>query len=216
MPTPEQERDRIAGVYAGMSDGELERIARSGDELTDIAQQAFQAELARRDLDLESAKIRSATPEPAAPAPADLRAGDDEVELSQTVTLRRFRDLPQALLAKASLESAGIQAYVIDDNMVRMDWFISNALGGLRLQVHEEDVEAASEILNQPIPEVLQTDGVEEYRQPRCPKCGSLDVSYRELLKSMFTREDVVSWTCGACGNPWEGDSDGIPRATRK
>jgi hypothetical protein len=41
MTTPEQERERIAGVYSGMSDGELEKIAKSGDELSDIALQLW-------------------------------------------------------------------------------------------------------------------------------------------------------------------------------
>jgi len=43
------------------------------------------------------------------------------------VTVRQFRDLPEALLARDSLVSAGIEAELADDNMVRMDWFISNA-----------------------------------------------------------------------------------------
>jgi hypothetical protein len=49
-------------------------------------------------------------------------------------------------LAKGSLEAAGIQAYLVDDNMIRMDWFISNLLGGIKLQVRAEDAEAAVEI----------------------------------------------------------------------
>ena len=54
---------------------------------------------------------------------------------TNSVTLRQFRDLPEALLAKGSLESAGIQVYLVDDNMIRMDWFISNLLGGIKLNV---------------------------------------------------------------------------------
>jgi hypothetical protein len=49
-------------------------------------------------------------------------------------------------LAKGSLEAAGIQAYLVDDNMIRMDWFISNLLGGIKLKVRAEDAEAAVEI----------------------------------------------------------------------
>jgi hypothetical protein len=166
MNTPEQERVRIAGVYSAMSDEELAQIADSGDELSNAAHEALQAEAERRGLKLAIAPPR----------------GEDVYEFNDTVTLRQFRDLPEALLAKASLESAGIQAYLVDDNMIRMDWFISNLLGGIKLKVHPEDAEAATEILNQPIPEMLDVEGVGSVEQPRCPQCQSLDVSYEELI----------------------------------
>jgi hypothetical protein len=140
--------------------------------------------------------------------------------LNDTVTLRQFRDLPEALLAKGSLESAGIEAYLVDDNMVRMDWFISNLLGGIKLQVRPLDAEAAEEILSQPIPESLDVEGVGDYQQPTCPKCHSLDVSFQELEKSSYGFAFVgvpipfhkKAWTCHACGNEWEEES-GRPEA---
>jgi hypothetical protein len=177
MPTPEQERLRIAGVYSAMSDEELGQIADSGDELSATAQEAFQAEVARRGLKMEIAPPR----------------GEDVFEFNETVTLRQFRDLPEALLAKGSLESAGIQAYLVDDNMIRMDWFISNLLGGIKLKVRVEDAEAASEILNQPIPEMLDVEGVGNFEQPKCSRCQSLDITYEELNKK-FSYFDSVRW----------------------
>jgi hypothetical protein len=183
MPTPEQERLRMTGVYSAMSDEELRQIAESGDELSIAAQEAFQAEVAKRGLKIES-------------APPSSR---DVFELNETVTLRQFRDLPEALLAKGSLESAGIQAYLVDDNMVRLDWFISNLLGGIKLKVRAEDAEAASEILNQPIPEMLDVEGVGDFEQPKCPQCQSLDVTYLEYKRG---------WTCSACGHEWK-EQDG-------
>jgi DNA-directed RNA polymerase subunit M/transcription elongation factor TFIIS len=210
MTTPE--RDRIAAVYGGMTDEELKRIAQSGDELTEVAQEALNAEAARRSLSIVvNPLLASEVLEPDPTLVVDSSTEYDDVELNRTVTLQRFRDLPQALLAKGSLESAGLQAYVIDDNMVRMDWFISNSLGGIKLQVHPEDVEAATAILNQPIPESLEVEGVGDYEQPRCPKCHSLDVSYRERLRSLLSGRDTVAWTCATCGNEWEGPDDASP-----
>ena len=202
MPTPEQERERIASVYSAMSDEELRQIAESGDELSDSAQEALRAEAAKRGLKMEIAPPR----------------GEDVYELNHTVTLHQFRDLPEALLAKGSLESAGIQSYLVDDNMVRMDWFISNLLGGIKLKVRPEDAEAASEILNQPIPETLDVEGVGSFEQPKCPRCQSLDVSHGELNKFVSYGTAYVGipiplykkgWTCRACGNEWE-EQDGI------
>jgi len=204
MPTPEHERLRIAGVYSAMSDEELGQIAESGDELSVAAQEAFRAEVARRGLKMEIAPPR----------------GEDVFEFNETVTLRQFRDLPEALLAKGSLESAGIEAYLVDDNMIRMDWFISNLLGGIKLKVRPEDAEAAGEILNQPIPEMLDVEGVGNFEQPKCPRCQSLDVTYEELNKefSYLTAYAGVpipvykkGWTCHACGNEWEEQGAAAP-----
>lgn len=72
------------------------------------------------------------------------------------VILRRFRDLPEALLAKTILESADIECFLCDENIVRLDWFYSRAIGGMRLWVREEDASAAEELLAQ---DVLQESG---------------------------------------------------------
>jgi hypothetical protein len=204
MPTPDQERQRIAGVYSAMSDEELEQIAASGDELSDAAQEALRAEASTRGL-----KMTIAPPH-----------GEDVIEFNETVTLRQFRDLPEALLAKGSLESAGIQAYLVDDNMIRMDWFISNLLGGIKLNVRSEDAEVANEILNQPIPEMLDVEGVGDFEQPKCPQCQSFDIGFEELNKPIAYLTAYAGvpiptykkgWTCHACGNEWEEQDDAPP-----
>jgi hypothetical protein len=131
----------------------------------------------------------------------------------QLVTIRRFRDLPEALLAKGGLNSAGIECRLIDDNMVRLDWFMSNFVGGIKLQVKPEDIEAANAILDQPIPEDFEVDGVGEYSQPRCPKCQSLDTAFEELNKPIAYGSAFLNlplpihhqgWRCHTCGCEWK------------
>jgi hypothetical protein len=78
---------------------------------------------------------------------------EDELNFRELVTIRNFRDLPEALLAQGRLESSGIESFLADDNMVRMDWLISNLLGGVKLKVEEANVEIAEEILSQEISE---------------------------------------------------------------
>ena len=186
--------------YAAMSDAELEKVATYPDSLTDAARNALATELQRRNLHVN-----------AAPPP-----GYDEAEYRNLVTIRRFRDLPEALLAKGSLESAGIECQLVDDNMVRMDWFISNLLGGVKLEVRPEDVEAANEILSLPIPDALEIEGADTYEQPRCPNCGSLEVTFEELNKPVAYVSAWVglplpvhrpAWRCHACNRQWE-DTD--------
>ena len=70
-----------------------------------------------------------------------------DAEDVKLVALRRFRDLPGALVAKGLLDSAGIKCFLSDENTVRMDWLWSNALGGVRLWVREDDLSESSALL---------------------------------------------------------------------
>jgi hypothetical protein len=67
--------------------------------------------------------------------------------------IRQYLNVPEALLAKSILDSAGIQCFLGDQNIIRLDWFLSNALGGVKLLVKDEDAVAADELLNQHAPE---------------------------------------------------------------
>jgi hypothetical protein len=196
----QRERRRLAANYAGMTDGELQRLARNAESLTELAWDALEDELDRRHMDLPG----DSTPEPR-----------QEMEVRELVTVRQFRDLPEALLAKGSLESAGIECFLADDNLVRLDWFISNVIGGIKLNVRAADVENARQILDEPILEGLYVQGVGLYKQPRCPKCQSLDVNFQELdhpiaYMSAFLRVPMPvqrpAWRCHECDAEWADD----------
>lgn len=129
------------------------------------------------------------------------------------IVVRRFRDLIEAELAKGKLESAGIDAFVADENIVRMDWLYSNAIGGLRLMVKPEDADEACSILDQPIPaEITQENAELSYTQPHCPKCDSLDISFETLNRPLSYSLMYLNfpfpvskhnWKCYACGAEW-------------
>jgi hypothetical protein len=203
----QRERRRLAANYAAMTDGELLKLARNPESLTELAWDALEDELDKRHLDCVGGE------------PEDLR-GRDQLELQELVTIRQFRDLPEALLAKGSLESAGIECFLADENLVRLDWFISNFIGGIKLNVHPEDVANARKILDEPILEGLYVQGIGLYEQPRCPKCQSLDVNYQELDRpiaymSAFLRVPIPvqrpAWHCHACDAEWEDENASEP-----
>lgn len=226
MINPEQERRRLAEFYSRQMDGELEKVAGQAAELTDLAREALRAELSRRGLStapLESALAPAPVPVKTPPPPprvktpsAELPAWlDADLALRELVTLRQFRDMPEALLAKGCLESAGIESCLVDENMVRLDWFWSNLVGGIKLRVDPKDTEAANEILDQPIPEGFDVAGVGEYRQPTCPKCQSLDVTFQELNKpiayaTLYMGVPIPlrrrAWRFHFCDAEWEDD----------
>jgi len=232
MIDPERERRRLEEFYAGQFDGELQKIAKQAYELTDIAQEVLMAELARRGLEAKFAgqapivvkpAPKKPEPEPGDPPPPEppdpeIDSSDGELERRDMVVIRQFRDLPEALLAKGSLDSAGIDCKLADDNIVRMDWFWSNLMGGVKLLVDFDNADAANEILEQPIPESFEAVGTGEYQQPRCPQCGSLDVNYQEVDPAAYVTAWVINlpiplhrraWRCRVCTVEWE--EDGLP-----
>ena len=62
-------------------------------------------------------------------------------------TVARFIDLTHAQGARSALESAGVESFLRDENISSLDWGLMPALGGLRLEVREPDLERAREIL---------------------------------------------------------------------
>ena len=65
------------------------------------------------------------------------------------VTVATF-DIPvPAHMALNALQAAGIRAIMADETLVAMDWLLSNAVGGIKIQVSEEDVERAVMVLEQ-------------------------------------------------------------------
>lgn len=202
MNNPDLERKRLADLYASMSDGELESIAQDGAQLTDLARQALAEERSRRQLTF---------------AIPDDNVPDEHIAWEDLVVVRQFRDLPEALLAKGSLESAGIECFFADDNMVRMDWFISNLVGGIKLCVRPEDADAAVELLDQPIPADFDVEGVGSFQQPACPHCGAFDVSYETLHKPVAYTSAWIGvpvpvprkrWRCNSCHAEWQDEAD--------
>ena len=132
----QKERRRLAELYASLEEGELEEIAGDADSLTAVAREALRSEMSSRRMEAPGANAG------AAKAPA----GKDE---ASPVVIARYGGVPEALLAKSMLDSAGIESFLGDENLVRLDWFYSNLVGGIKLMVREEDAETARKVLEQ-------------------------------------------------------------------
>ena len=196
---PERETQRLAELYGAMEDGELEDIAAHSASLSEFAYKALNAERSRRGM----------TPLP----PIEESRTETENEAWKPVMIRRYRDLPEATLAKSVLDSAAIESFLVDDNMVRLDWFYSNLVGGIKLFVRAEDAEPATKLLDQAIPEKFEVENQEEFEQPRCPKCQSFEVSldgidkgasYATLAFGVPILIKRKGWNCRSCGHSWQ------------
>jgi hypothetical protein len=123
------------------------------------------------------------------------------------ITVATFSRPEQAHLLRMRLEAAGIRAFVQDENMVQMNWFYSNAIGGVRVQVAEEDLALAEEI--------LRDEGIACEKPPPvfCPFCASLQVE-RDQIRKKFTYLLLLFYVvlpfprhrfkCRECGKSWD------------
>jgi hypothetical protein len=200
----EKERQRLTERYFAMEDGELNKIAADWDSLSDAAREVLQAEMSRRELQMPVQLTQMA------------QVAKRQSELPMPEILRRYRDLTDALVAKSILDSAGIESFLADDNLVRMDWLYSNLIGGVKLLVRPQDTGAANELLDETVPPQFDVEGVGEYQQPKCPKCGSMDVSDHVqdryvkaagFIAGLPLRATKPGWTCKACGNHWDDEN---------
>ena len=192
----DDERARLTKQYRELSDKELINLAEEGASLTDEARKTLRVEIQRRKLDVVVEETRPAEG-PGTP---------------QLTVIRTFRDVPAALLAKGLLDSAGLENFLLDENIVRLDWLYSNLVNGVKLAVNRDDVASAEEILTQEQPERIEVPEVGEYIQPRCPVCQSFDVSFKSPLRRVVyallylglpTSFKHRAWTCNNCAHEW-------------
>jgi len=215
----EPDLEGLADRYGQMSESELMDLARKYDELAEPAQAILRAEFSRRSLE----------------PPLIEDPGIDVPEGRTLVTIRTYRDLPEAFIARSVLEDAGIECFLQDENTVRMEWLWSTVIGGARLQVAVEDEAAATEILSQPIPASFAVDSGADFEQPACPKCGSLNVEKNDrgrkiaatsamfltaffpivvALPALAAQRSMYHshvWKCSTCGCLWQYEGEPEP-----
>ncbi len=107
---------------------------------------------------------------------------------------------PQELwIIKGRLESDGIRCFVKDELTVQSNNFYSNAVGGVKLQVLQEDAETATELLkelgyvkDEPVePDLLSQI---DTKTAALPLLGNLDVVYRIVVITLLAI--VISALC--------------------
>lgn len=197
-----------------MEVGELEEIAADAKSLTRTASEALRSEMLRRGMQPPPAAKE------AAEASGSLEAFGSEREAPGPVVVGRYRGSLEVMVAKSMLDSAGIESFLVDENLVRLGLH-SALMGGIKLMVRAEDAETARKLLEGQIPEKIEVAGVGEYAQPRCPQCGSLDVGYDEIDKQGAHAAMALlgvpltithkGGTCHACGHEWDYDGGPSP-----
>lgn len=121
-------------------------------------------------------------------------------------TVATFTSVDEANLVRGRLESAGIPAFVQDEHMVQLDWMYSNAIGGVRVQTMDDQLELAREYLAADSP--VTPDG-----EPgmKCPSCGSTNTVHQDLPRRLSLLTVMIlsfplpfgrsAWKCAGCGH---------------
>ncbi|MBY0487850.1 MAG: DUF2007 domain-containing protein [Flavobacteriaceae bacterium] len=93
----------------------------------------------------------------------------------------RYQYSSEAIIYKGKLESEGIEVYIRDNNIVDSNPLYSNAVGGIKLFVKNEDVAKAQIILS----EVSQYSLDDNNQLIKCPKCNAEQVDMVTSIKDV-------------------------------
>lgn len=86
------------------------------------------------------------------------------------IIFKTFDNPVEANIVRGLLLDHDIECFLKDENIVGLNPLYSNATGGIKLMLKEEDLEKASQIIEQT---------TENYKNEfKCPKCGSLEVNF--------------------------------------
>ena len=98
------------------------------------------------------------------------------MDQSKLVTISTCWRAADAELMKSLLEEEGFQVYIADDTFVGMDWLLSNAIGGVKIQVLDSDAERAAQFIEQHGPDTLETSNTSDKSdvEVACVECGQI------------------------------------------
>jgi len=97
-------------------------------------------------------------------------------------TLAAFEYVADVQILKGRLEADGIPVFLRDENILNSDPLISNAIGGVKLQVYFSDKERATEIYNEIRDYAVDDQG--NFR--RCPNCKAQRMEIYYNRKGIF------------------------------
>lgn len=119
---------------------------------------------------------------------------------SDYIILTVFEYSTEAHLVKSKLESEGIRTMLMDEKTIDSDPLLSQAIGGVKLLVHKEDLEEAMQIYNA----VRTYEKDEEGNDMHCPSCGSHQILVaplrrRNIFFMLFPFFEKRRHICNAC-----------------
>nr|WP_299032407.1 DUF2007 domain-containing protein [uncultured Tenacibaculum sp.] len=114
--------------------------------------------------------------------------------------LALFEYSTEAQVIKAKLDSEGIQTMLMDEKTVDSDPLISQAIGGVKLLIHNTDLEKATIIYN----DIRSYQKDERGNDIHCPKCNSTktlvaDLQRKNIFFMLFPFFESRKLICNDC-----------------
>lgn len=94
--------------------------------------------------------------------------------------LNTYDNYIDANLHMMQLQEEGINCWLKDENTVTIDPLLTNAIGGIKLMVHETQKDRATDLLRTIVNKAKENRA--------CPYCGSLNVEY------IFSNRKTSNW----------------------
>jgi hypothetical protein len=104
----------------------------------------------------------------------------------QLVTVQSFDNYFNASIILTRLQSDGVECWLKDENTVTLDPMLSNAIGGIKIQVKKKD-EAR-------VIKLLRGYYIEYMLSATCPQCGSNSFSQVTKPKASNYLTAVLTW----------------------
>ncbi|WP_338646583.1 DUF2007 domain-containing protein [Flavobacterium sp. KS-LB2] len=92
-----------------------------------------------------------------------------------------FQYSSEAIIFKGKLESEGVEVFMRDNNMVDSNPLYSNAVGGVKLFVQNNDFEKATDIFSN----ISQYSLDDNEKLRKCPKCGAEQIDMVTSIKDL-------------------------------
>lgn len=128
--------------------------------------------------------------------------------MSELVRFKFYETALQANRDKQILAESGINSFIANEQLIQSDWLLSQAVGGIQLQVFEEDLEKAKKVLQDyKNNEEFSLEVEHTIENPDfdfvCPKCGSNHIYRDDSATSFFGVSILTShkFVCYYCGN---------------
>jgi hypothetical protein len=156
---------------------------------------------------------------------------ENKVLYEKLVTVASFSRPEEAHVISARLESENIRSCLANEYTVITNWFFSNTVGGVKVQVRESDAAEATRILSLTQPDIQGAASSEE----TCPNCNSANIQYEifsvspvyvtylitlfiMLIGSSAVPTGILpggfilplykrKWKCTTCGHQWKNRS---------
>jgi len=201
---------RLEELYRAKSDGELEAIANQAYELTQIAREVLEREIASRGLTIALGEAADSEPEHELEPEAEVEVEEFDPAELELVSAYRVWDREEARKIKAVYDEAGVASFLGPELVEDVEQYKGSFERGVEFRVRDVDSQRASAAIRwalrdepEPSPE---EDRAVEYR---CPKCQSTEIVFENLERETPDQPDFQAnfhWSCEACGHEWTDD----------